>query len=386
VKARALHRAAVFGRLVAPIAALLVASGAFAHDSRYGFLRLDVGEERIDGEWEIHLRDARIALGLPGDATGDSAWAELRERAPALQALLKERIVLATGAGACEPVFEPAFEERPGGRDYALNRFTARCDEKIGQLRIHYELLFDLDDNHRAFLAVADAYQTHLGVFTGAQRDVVLDIRQLDRWEAFGAYLREGVRHIWLGADHLLFLVALLLPAPLRRVDETWRPRERRGAVAREVVKIVTAFTLAHSLTLTLAVIGVVQLPVRWVEASIAASVFAAAWNNLRPFLRGRIWLMAFAFGLVHGLGFASALTQLGLPRAARGLALLAFNLGVEVGQLAVVAVLLPVIFAARRTRAYRQLALGVGSLLIAWAALIWLIERAFQIDLVPFL
>ena len=223
-----------------------------------------------------------------------------------------------------------------------------------------------------------------MGVFTAGQTEVRFGVRQLDRWRQFSDYLREGIRHIWGGVDHLLFLIALLLPAPLVASAGGLVPRKTFGAVVREVLKVVTAFTLAHSITLSLAVLGALRLPARWVEAAIAFSVFAAAWNNLRPFLPGRAWMLAFGFGLVHGLGFAGALSQLGLPRQAKGLALLAFNLGVEAGQLAIVALVLPAIFAARRTRAYQPLVLRIGSLLIAWIAAIWLIERVFGFELLP--
>jgi hypothetical protein len=161
----------------------------------------------------------------------------------------------------------------------------------------------------------------------------------------------------------VLFLMALLLPVPLVRAGGGWAPREDTRAAAGDVVRIVTAFTLAHSLTLALGALGLVRLPGRWVETAIAASVFAAAWNNLRPFLPGRAAALAFGFGLVHGLGFAGALAQLGLPRQARGLALLAFNLGVELGQLAIVATMPPfsLVVALVRSRSM-ELTPSVGS------------------------
>jgi hypothetical protein len=321
---------------------------------------------------------------LRPELAGEPAWAELRAQAPALRALFSERVAFANGEDPCALSLADDWVERPGGREYVLLRFHALCPQPVAALRIHYDLLFDLDPKHRGFFAVDDAYQTSVGVFTAGQTEVRFGVRQLDRWRQFSDYLREGIRHIWSGVDHLLFLIALLLPAPLVASARGLVPRETFGAVVREVLKVVTAFTLAHSITLSLAVLGALRLPGRWVEAAIALSVFAAAWNNLRPFLPGRAWMLAFGFGLVHGLGFAGALSQLGLPRQAKGLALLAFNLGVEAGQLAIVALVLPTIFAARRTRAYQPLVLRVGSLLIAWVAAIWLIERVFGFELLP--
>jgi hypothetical protein len=149
-----------------------------------------------------------------------------------------------------------------------------------------------------------------------------------------------------------------------------------------EVVKVVSAFTVAHSLTLCTSFLGVVRPPSQWVEVGIALSVFAAAWNNLRPFLPGRAWAMAFGFGLVHGMGFAGALTNLSLPRHARLLALGMFNVGVELGQLALVLVAMPLLYAASRRNWYPRVVMGMGSLGIAWLALVWVLERAFGLAL----
>ena len=146
----------------------------------------------------------------------------------------------------------------------------------------------------------------------------------------------------------------------------------------------MTAFTLAHSVTLSLSFFRVVTPPAALVETAIALSVFAAAWNNLRPFLPGRAWWIALLFGLVHGLGFAGALNNLSLPRHARLLALGAFNVGVELGQLAIVAAVLPLLYAASRRRAYPRLVMGAGSLGIAWLAVVWALERGAGLTLLP--
>jgi HupE / UreJ protein len=155
---------------------------------------------------------------------------------------------------------------------------------------------------------------------------------------------------------------------------------QRLAAV--DVLKVVTAFTLAHSITLSLAVLGAVELPSRLVESVIAASVVAAALNNVRPLVTRRLWLVAFGFGLVHGFGFASVLADLGLPSDALALALVGFNVGVELGQLAIVLLFLPLAFALRRTSFYRRWVMHGGSLAIALLAAVWFAERAFAVRL----
>ena len=143
---------------------------------------------------------------------------------------------------------------------------------------------------------------------------------------------------------------------------------------------MVTAFTLAHSITLSLASLHIISLPSRLVESLIAASVIFAALNNLRGTVEGRRWVMAFVFGLVHGFGFASVLADLGLPQGALVLALVGFNAGVEVGQLTIVAVFLPLAFWLRGTRFYRVGVLIGGSLLVALLASWWLAQRMFDL------
>lgn len=198
----------------------------------------------------------------------------------------------------------------------------------------------------------------------------------------FFAFVRKGVWHIWIGFDHILFLLALLLPAVLVR-NVGWRGVDRMATAFRDVLKIVTAFTIAHSITLSLAALQVVALPTRWVESAIAASVLLAALNNLFPYFRSRRWLVAFGFGLIHGFGFAAALSNLGLPRGSLVLALVGFNLGVETGQLVIVSAFLPLAFLLRDTWFYRRLLMTVGSSLIALLALAWLIECAFELHLI---
>jgi HupE / UreJ protein len=146
------------------------------------------------------------------------------------------------------------------------------------------------------------------------------------------------------------------------------------------VLKVVTAFTLAHSITLSLAALGLISLPSRLVESAIAASVIVAALSNLRGAVEGRRWIMAFIFGLIHGFGFASVLADLGLPQGALVLALVGFNVGVELGQLAIVLVFLPVAFWLRSTRFYQVGVLRVGSIIVALLAAWWLVQRLFDL------
>jgi hypothetical protein len=195
--------------------------------------------------------------------------------------------------------------------------------------------------------------------------------------------------HIGSGADHVLFLVTLLMVAVWHRPEGTkregvlagvmqgWSPQNGWRQTLHEVVRLVTAFTVAHSITLGLAAFGVLSPPSRWIESLIAASVAIAALDNLFPLSRAPRWIVVFGFGLVHGFGFAGALQDMGLDGGNLAWPLLGFNLGVEMGQLIVVAALLPPAYLMRRTRAYRYGVVLPASMAIAVLSFIWLVERA---------
>ena len=365
------------GRAIGLAAVGWLASGAAAaHGLGMSQLRLRVDGARVEGEWEIQLREARLAVGLDGQTVGEAGWREVAAREPALRAYLAGRLALTADGARCATEISAAPVVWQSEQGQLLYHLAATCPAEPRRLGLACELFFELDPKHRAYFSIEDARVTHVGLFRAEQRQATIEVHQLHAGAVFVEFVREGVRHIWGGIDHLAFLLALLLPAPLVRAGGRWSPRPGLGPTAREVLKVVTAFTAAHSLTLALATFGLVSLPARGVEVTIALSVFAAAWNNLRPFLPGRAWVMALGFGLVHGLGFAGALRNLALPTQARGLALGAFNVGVELGQLAIVLPLLPLLYAASRRRFYPRLVMGAGSLAIAWVAVLWTLER----------
>jgi hypothetical protein len=178
---------------------------------------------------------------------------------------------------------------------------------------------------------------------------------------------------------------ALALDWPGRRSEPAPSPWQAASALRPallDVVRVVSAFTLAHSITLALAVLDVLDPPSRWVESIIAASVVFAALNNIWPVVGEGRWRLTFVFGLVHGFGFAGALKDLGLDGAHLATSLLGFNLGVELGQLAIVALFLPLAWQLRRSRFYQRGLLVGGSALIAVLAGVWLVERAFDLRL----
>ena len=257
-------------------------------------------------------------------------------------------------------------------------------------LAIEHQLLSELGRLHRCLLIVTgnaktgDTYSVeHFAhVFGGAAERHELDLTgAISKLLRPRDYVWQGVLHIWIGIDHILFLVALLLPAVLRREDGAWRAVDGFGEALWNVIKIVTLFTLAHSITLALAALDVVRLPGRLVESIIAASIVFVAFNNVRPRFHLSSAAVIFVFGLFHGLGFASVMGELPFRMMHLHKILIAFNVGVELGQLAIVGVALTVLYLARNTRCYETWIMKGGSVAVGLVGAFWLVERAFGLS-----
>ena len=363
---------------------LLLAMGiAHAHKPSDSYLTLHADGQSLRGQWDIALRDLEFAIGLDGDGDGAITWGELKAKQAEVDAYAFARLAVRADGRPCrlEPT-EHLVDEHTDGT-YAVLRFAAQCEgASYRAVEVEYSLFFDLDPTHRGLLRVEHGGSSTTGVLGPERPRLEVRAEGRSRWAQFLDYAREGVWHIWIGFDHILFLLSLLLPAVFVARAGDWHPAERFGETFWDVFRVATSFTIAHSITLSLAALSVVQLPSRLVESAIALSVVLAALNNLWPLVHGRRWLVAFGFGLIHGFGFASVLADLGLPQSALLLALVGFNLGVEGGQLAIIAVFLPFAFALRATWLYRRAIFLGGSAAIALVAMLWLVERAFDVRL----
>lgn len=361
------------------------AAPGFAHKPSDSYLKLAVTGHQINGQWDIALRDLDYAIGLDSNDDGAITWGELRGRRQAVDAYALARLRLENAGSVCaaRPTALQVDSHTDGA--YAVLRFEAVCPQAPTAIDIRYSLLFDLDPQHRGLLNLEAEGRTRTAIFSPEAAEQHLELAGANPFLQFLDFVREGIWHIWIGFDHILFLLTLLLPAVLERVDGRWQPTKDLKTVFANVLKVVTAFTVAHSLTLSLASLGVISLPSRPVESAIALSVVLAALNNLFPLVRERRWTIAFLFGLIHGFGFASVLADLGLPRGSLLLALVGFNLGVEVGQVAIVLAFVPFAFFLRRSWFYRQPIFTGGSAMIAAIAAVWLAERVFDFKVLMF-
>jgi hypothetical protein len=274
--------------------------------------------------------------------------------------------------------FDGIRDAAQNGEAVLILALRATAPARINALDVGYTLFFEDDVLHECLARIDwDGGSSQEAVFRLGEPFQHLQ-RGAGAAPGFQQFLRSGVWHIWTGYDHVLFLLALLLPAVLLPARRAWVAAPDLSAALLRATAIVTAFTIAHSVTLIVASLGWVRLPERLVESAIALSVFIAAASNFLPAAGiGGPW-MAFAFGLLHGFGFAGVLSGLVPDTAQVWRPLLGFNLGVELGQLAIVAIFFPVAWALRGTSGYRLVVVKGGSALVCACAAVWFFTRAF--------
>jgi hypothetical protein len=358
------------------IAFASTASQAWAHKASDSYLKIRGGESELKLQWHIAIKDLELLIGVDSDRDGNVTWGELKGKQDAIAAYALSRLKFSAGGRECNlSVIDMLFTEHSDG-GYAVLDLATGVAGSTESIKIEYSFLFDADPTHRGLVLYENTSASATYVLSPSKPMIEFEPGDASLWSTFVDYTKEGVWHIWIGFDHILFLISLLLPAVLIRQKKEWLPVEKFKPAFFSVLKIVTVFTIAHSITLWLAVMDYVTLPSQWVESAIAFSIIVTAFNNLFPVLKIPGWAIAFVFGLIHGFGFANVLLDLGLSSVTLGVSLFGFNVGVELGQMAIVAVFLPLAFLIRKTKFYELVVLKIGSIVIACIAAIWMLER----------
>ncbi|QHE76898.1 HupE/UreJ family protein [Hydrogenophaga sp. PBL-H3] len=373
-------------RLVLPaVFALLAcaAAPALAHSSSNSYLTLSQRGSDLVLRTDINLRDVDLIFDLDDDRDGRVSWGETATRIDELKAWMQQGISVRGTSAACQlqPLDVMASPHSDGFYLSAEWRVACADPEDVAarRLTLKYGLIFDQDNLHRGLLKVDLPGAQSSAILSPDRPEAALQAGEVSGWAVFTRYVIEGIWHIWIGIDHILFLLSLLVLAPLvqsrKRVTQ-WAAVESFRISFMDVLAVVTAFTVAHSITLAASILGWINPPVAIIESVIALSVILAALNNLLGWLSLKRWRLAFAFGLIHGFGFANVLIDLALPAQQLALALGGFNVGVELGQLAIVLAFVPLAWWLRHTTFYRWGVVVLGSLAIAVVATVWLAQR----------
>lgn len=354
-----------------------VATAAHAHAQSTSYLIVDVPDEEAEPlqlRWDLSVHDLIWSVFIDADYDGLATWEEIQAAQPAIGNALLAQITLTRGGSSCSlRVGDFALAKR--GEENLLSVLLQADCPRAGPLTVGGPLFMTGDASQRVLLTAHRDSATISSVLS-AVSPTWTEPARASAWASFARFVGEGIWHVLIGYDHIAFVLLLLLPSVMRPVDGRWQGAVGMGPVTRDIVTIVTAFTVAHSTTLALAVTGTVVLPMGPIEVAIAASIAAAGLLNLMPDLSGWRLPLAFGFGFVHGFGFANALGEIDAKGTALLPLLAGFNIGVEVAQLAIVAVVLPLIYLARRKRWYAGGVLPLGSCALGVAGLVWLIQR----------
>ena len=382
-------------RLLTVLAALLLwwvdaCIPARAHDVPPSLVMLDIGRDAIDVELQLQLSELGTALQLPLAANPDAVIPQYGAR---IEQYIGERMLLRSRDGRGYALdFQPLQLRRTDNPNWNSNdwlvvhaRMTAPAGAPTERFTLDYSVIAQRVMSHNVLVYVRRDLRNGLlgdkpmpiGLMGFGKAHLDVDGSGGSWWQGFRRLFTLGLRHIAEGPDHLLFLLALLLPAPLAARDGRWRERKRMARSVRTIVGVVSGFTIGHSLTLGLAAAGWVAVPTRAVEVLIAVSILVSAVHAWRPLFAGREMWIASAFGLVHGLAFAEVLSGLNFDGTTLALSLLGFNLGIEAMQLLVIAMTLPILLLLSTGRRYARVR-GAGAAFAGACALGWIGERAF--------
>ena len=363
---------------------------ALAHQTGNSYLVLTESNGRLQIELDFIVRDLGNLLqpSKPSDAPLPSPVPpaatptpeQLQAMQPAITQVIQESlgVQLNEEAQPLEFVSQSVVLRNDGL--YVRQRFTSpSIAPEIKFVVVRYSFFNQNDKLGRAFFKLQLGKEEISSVFDSSTQTQRFALGDTKRWSTIGLFTHEGAWHIWGGPDHLLFLLTLLLPGLMllhRATGATDTDNNGTKTAAWFALKVITAFTLAHSITLLASVLDVISLPSRWIESAIALSIMISAALNLQTRIQWSQWKLAFIFGLIHGMGFANGLRELGLSQTYFIETVLAFNVGVELGQIAaVVAVGIPIILLARQART-KQLVMTYGSWGVLLISGIWLVQR----------
>lgn len=364
---------------------------AYAHTLGQTYLYLGISDHEIDVRFEVTAADLNQALNLDLPTDGTLKPEDLQPHSAGIADYLSARVSIAPDGKPVTLKFVEHTLRDIQLAQYVLSHFIIEDREAPPEfIDFDYSVMFDADEKHTGILVIennwrSNTFDNEAGialVFEDDSRQQRLDMSADSLWTGFRAMIRLGFHHILEGLDHILFLIAIMLPAVVRREQGRWQFAENFSTASWHILKVVTIFTIAHSITLSLAALEILLIPPRLVESVIAASIAIAALDIFVPILRGHVGIIVFLFGLFHGAGFAGVLLDMNIHSDYMVLTLLGFNIGVELGQIAIVLVVFPILYLIRTSSLYLRFGMQAIAAGLMAIGLYWFTERAFNVDL----
>lgn len=349
-------------------------SSLFAHQFSTAQLSLQQIENNQHlGYLAYSLDDLELVIGLDKNQDGKLLWRELKQSYPLITAYVESKAQFAA-TSPCPIVWhnQPRLMSAYGEQLVQLP-FKVTCASSTPVTLTYAPFASELNQ-HKLLINWRSGQQLHQGLLDNDSDTFVLKSDTATGWDNFLLFLEQGVIHIWIGIDHILFILVIILPIA-GYLQKPGRSPANAKTVFRQLVWVITWFTLAHSVTLTLTALGLIQLPAKLIESGIALSVIFAAINVVTGWVKRMGWL-TFLFGLLHGMGFAGALSELGIPQQFQLMSVLAFNLGVEVGQLVILGLSFPVLWWLRGHQKVRDYLVPAGTFGVVVMGSFWLLQR----------
>lgn len=369
-------------------------SNAMAHFPDQSYLYFQVYDQDIEARVEITVSDLNEALNLDLPSDNQATVEDIEPHLPKIQEYINQKFIVSINNQEYPLEYKNEYDsfQTEFAQFFTFNYKLKNLQELPQRLKVYFGVLLDSKPEHKNLVVIEHNWKT--GTFTNEagvsliltpdSQEQILDLSASSLWKGFLAMVRLGMLSFLKGINHILFLIALLLPSVLRREDSSWQPVKNFRSAFVYVLKIFLAFTVAHSITLALASLQIVEIPSRLVDALIAVSIAIAAFDIIYPILRNKIWWMIFGFGLFHGFAFANTLVKLGIivTKEYPFLTLFGYNLGIELGQIIIILVVFPIVYLLRQQKFYSKGILKLVAIFLVAIGISLFLESSFNLNL----
>ena len=371
-------------KLLVALISVVASHLCFAHADGEDYVFVSFYDQHIEGEFQINFQDLSDKLSIKIPADEAQALTVIQDSASTVQQYISEKFSMSTVDGE-KLVLNFTESKVASETSFAQYLFNIQLTELPDKILIDHAMFYENDPSHRGLFLVqynaADGKDygeeyTAL-IFNPGNSQQILDLNKIPGLLDSMGMVWQGMLHIWKGLDHVLFILALLLPTVLVQRGGVMQPVDDYKTSLWQLLKIITVFTLAHSVTLLLAALDIIKLNSRFVESMIALSIILVAANNLSQTVKRGSLLVILFLGLFHGLGFASVMGNLPFRMGDLVKMVIRFNIGVELGQIVIVMLIFPLLYSLRHKSYYRTAILNGGSIILIIIAGYWFLQRA---------